>query len=45
MADDQQTPPSERRAAKARNIRTALVLLSIVLVFFFGVIINRMLAG
>jgi hypothetical protein len=30
---------------RPRNLRTALVLLSIVAVFFFGIIINRVLFG
>jgi uncharacterized membrane protein len=30
---------------KRRNLRTALILLSVVAVFFAGVIVNRWLAG
>lgn len=30
---------------KSRNLRTALVLLSVALVFFAGVIVNRYLFG
>jgi hypothetical protein len=30
---------------KSRNLRTALILLSIALVFFIGVIVNRVLFG
>jgi len=30
---------------KPRNLRTALILLSIALVFFLGVIVNRWLFG
>ena len=45
MADDQQQPVPQQRAARSRNLRTALVLLSIAAVFFFGVIVNRILAG
>ena len=45
MADDQQEPGSRQREIRSRNIRTALILLSIAAVFFFGVIINRILAG
>lgn len=30
---------------KSRNLRTALILLSIALVFFVGVIVNRVLFG
>ena len=30
---------------KSRNLRTALILLSIALVFFLGVIVNRVLFG
>ena len=54
MADDRQGPGSHRdetrqradqRATRSRNVRTALILLSIAAVFFFGVIINRILAG
>ncbi len=29
----------------SRNLRTAMILLSIALVFFIGVIVNRMLNG
>ena len=43
--DDEATTPRDPRATRARNLRTALVLLSIALVFFVGVIVNRMLAG
>ena len=45
MADDQQGPDREQRAMRSRNVRTALILLSIAAVFFSGVIINRILAG
>ena len=54
MADDRQGPGShhdetqqraDERATRSRNVRTALILLSIAAVFFFGVIINRILAG
>ena len=30
---------------RSRNLRTALILLSIALVFFVGVIVNRYLSG
>ena len=30
---------------KSRNVRTALILASIALVFFLGVIVNRLLFG
>jgi len=30
---------------RSRNVRTALILLSIAVVFFVGVIVNRMLIG
>jgi hypothetical protein len=30
---------------RSRNVRTALILLSIAVVFFVGVIVNRMLTG
>ncbi len=40
-----QTPQDPRDGLKARNRRTALILLSIALVFFGSVIINRILAG
>jgi hypothetical protein len=41
------TTPNDDRAARLRgsNVRTALVLLSIALVFFFGVIATRLLGG
>lgn len=45
MADDHGDPGQQQRAARSRNLRTALVLLSIAAVFFFGVIVNRILAG
>lgn len=34
-----------RRPDKSRNLRTALVLGSIALVFFIGVIVNHLLFG
>lgn len=45
MATEQQRDADERRAMRARNVRTALILLSIALVFFAGVIVNRILQG
>lgn len=36
---------TQNRETRARNRRTARILLSIALVFFFGVIINRIVAG
>jgi len=37
--------PAERDAQKRNNRRTLWILLSIVLVFFFGVIVRRWLYG
>jgi hypothetical protein len=44
---DVTTPPNDDRAARLRgsNVRTALVLASIALVFFVGVIATRLIGG
>lgn len=42
-SDDDPIRPDERQV-RARNVRTGLVMLSIALVFFLAVIVNRFLA-
>jgi hypothetical protein len=39
------TPPSDRDALKRRNLRTALVLASIALAFFAGIIVKYVWLG
>jgi ferric-dicitrate binding protein FerR (iron transport regulator) len=39
------TPAPAPVGRRSRNVRTALVMLSIALVFFVGVIVNRLLNG